>query len=1326
MSLIKKTLLAVFCFLSISLSEIEASCNAPFNPNFILIDSESAELTWIDVNGSDALGWEIELVEAGNVATGNPTTGVLLEKTHLFTGLQHSTVYTIFLRTVCDKGTTDWNGPFSFYTNIQNGDACNIDIGIEDDDCNDYFIEVADVSPSELGESIFIEEVNFIIEHSWPRDLKLELTSPSGKSVLLSAFHGNSIDNYGDPSDITCTSFASFNNEACLGIDEVDPPFVGTFKAEGDINLFLDGSDANGIWKLEICDRADDNIGSLRFVEIRFSEEVCPIPSEMVVQNIDATEVEVKWTPPFNCGFLRMEWGFEGFALGTGNSFFVNCQNGTITIPNLEPATTYEVYLRAECSQSNSPFSCAVLFTTACTAVTERESFDDYQLCEQLCVTPCLFSGNWINSSDDNHDWIVNNGPTPSSFTGPERDAFLCGNYIYIENTPSICNDGAKAILQSNCIEIPATTDACSDFSFRYHMFGLETNELRLEISEDNAESWTGIFSLRGDQGNLWQEANLDLSNYSGQQVQFRFIGISGGTEGDIALDQLEFFGANFLDDGIKYFIDNDLDGFGGTDSIIFCGNPMSNFSLLSGDCNDEESSINPAAEELPCNLIDENCNGNDDDPIQNNPVIFSVAELINESCSGIVDGMITLDISQGTLPYLVEWNNGFMGASISNLTKGVYFATITDGTGCKIQTDFIEINAESTIQIFPSESVSPSCDGIDNGMISVEVIGGAGPYDFIWDDGSTDSIGINLSGGDHYVTVTDTEGCFAVSEAIKLPTPSAINAGVQLKQDINCFKENTGSIQIGIIQGDGPFEFEWSHGPTVSFVNNLSAGTYGCTVTDINGCFEVVSDIEITQPDSISIFIEGVEDVRCHGEENGRIELSVTGGTAPYSYLWNTGSFTEDLFNLSNGNYVVTITDSKGCQIIGDTIDVLTPDPLEISIDEVLHVDCPFSDAGEINLSVTGGTPQYNYFWDQLEADTNIISGLSAGTYDLTLLDFFDCKFSPPGIEINAINLPLEVNNTIVQENLCFGDSTGVIASAVESMRWPLDYNWNSGFQNIVNTDTDSLTNLPNGIYNVTITDAEGCVGISEFLEITSPERLSYFVAQAEDLDCYDDLTGLIEIEIDGGLTPYDIQWSNGDTESLITDLPAGAYSFELLDDNDCSLSAPDIIINQPPEIIIDATVANDINGNGSGSINVEVDGGVPFYFFDWSENANTLNEQLAINLTSDTYFLSILDANSCSIDTSFFVDNVTAVSDLELSQVKIINISSIDILQITTPTTDWSYELISSDGRRVNSGILESTLSQLSTSSLPSSLYYIRISKEGSFKTLPFIIQR
>jgi hypothetical protein len=204
---------------------------------------------------------------------------------------------------------------------------------------------------------------------------------------------------------------------------------------------------------------------------------------------------------------------------------------------------------------------------------------------------------------------------------------------------------------------------------------------------------------------------------------------------------------------------------------------------------------------------------------------------------------------------------------------------------------------------------------------------------------------------------------------------------------NIDCFGQASGSVSVNVVGGTAPLNYAWSNGATSQTVNNLPSGSYTVTVTDANGCTEQMS-VTITQPQSSLSTTATQVNVLCFGNPSGSIDLSVSGGTGPYVYSWSNGSTTQDISNLAGGSYTGTVTDVLGCTA-STSVTITEPTALSItttSTDEMMGMD------GTATVTVSGGTPNYMYYWMPGGATMAYISGLAAGTYSIMVLDANGC----------------------------------------------------------------------------------------------------------------------------------------------------------------------------------------------------------------------------------------------------------------------------------------------------------------------------------------------
>lgn len=1236
------------------------ACNAPLFTSSDSITIESLKLNWTDFN-DEVLGWELEYGKAGFPPTQIPSTDLLVSTGYTISGLDPGTSYDIYIRAICNESEmSDWNGPFKVRTAIDNGNPCFLNLPMRDNNCprlEDFNIQVTGYDGMVLGEDIFIQSVDFIIEHDWPADLELFLTSPDGNRILLSQNRGIGLDHYGNPEDTTCIETLGFSDFACISISEVGTDqLIGSFLPEERIAQLYQSGPVNGLWKLSTCDRALEDRGVLKYMKINFAPVICNVPTDIVAREISDQSAIVEWVPPDNCRVAIINIVFAGEAPGTNIEIFTSCQGGKFNVTGLLPETAYDIYIRSDCNSSQSAFSCPASFITACNSVTLSSGFDESESCIESCNADCELSGPWINSKNDDQDWLIHSGTTSTLNTGPEGDISGIGNYIYLENSVELCGQRNKAILETTCIEIVDNPGPC-DMSFYYHMLGEDIDSLLLLISKDNGRTWDTLFASYGSQGNNWNRSFIDLEEYEGQYVSMRFIGISGVNDrADIGLDQIEFYGTHQVVDLPLFYFDNDGDGYGGKDSVIsICIlDPPPGFYSSPQDCDDQNIEINPEGKEIQCNLIDENCNGLGDDAASTNPILYEIEEIVNESCPGATDASISITVSGGNPPYNIQWNDGQLGPSIFNLKENVYRATITDAGTCTIITEFIDIDVESAPQIFIVDQDNSQCDA-STGFIDIEVAGGSLPYKYNWNNGDTIQDLQLIPEGSYSVSVTDNNGCLITQEGINIVSSPRFNAGIQFKKDLTCQGDSNGIISIGIFNEIPPVTYSWSNGDTTESINDLSEGIYTVTINDARGCQEII-EAEINAPIPLNSEILSIEQVTCFDGSNGSIQVGTQGGVLPYNFQWISEpalnfnqSKQEDISNLPPGNYRLSVSDASGCKDTTRMVTITNPNEIDIQVDSSRAVRCILSNDGYISVDVEGGAGDYNYFWGSSEEDINFLTDISGGIYSLTVIDKFGCKKTMTDLVVQIDNQPINIQSAIIKDNLCSYDSLGMIRAEVIDGTLPLDFNWSSGKQIILDKNIDTIRMLPGGQYNVTVTDSEGCVGVSPLETINSVEEIVIDNINIGLNECNNDSLGTIDLMVTGGHPPFQYRWSFGDDSESIDSLPNGAYFVTITDDYNCVLPFGPISITSRDSMIIDAEITYADGGMNNGSINLAISGGSPPYRLAW-ENLED-DKEVQVNLALGTYCVTITDSQGCTIDDCFSVDRSNAVSDFENS---------------------------------------------------------------------------
>jgi hypothetical protein len=459
-----------------------------------------------------------------------------------------------------------------------------------------------------------------------------------------------------------------------------------------------------------------------------------------------------------------------------------------------------------------------------------------------------------------------------------------------------------------------------------------------------------------------------------------------------------------------------------------------------------------------------------------------TITSQTNIACNGGFTGSLTVTASGGTANYTYIWKrNGsnFAGTSgttsttntLSGIDAATYEVTVTDGNGCTATASATITQPASALTLTPASQTNIACNGGSTGAASVNVAtGGAGGYTYNWTpgnptgDGTTSVTG--LTAGTWTCTVTDNNGCTA-SVNFTVTQPTALSLTPASQTNIACNGGATGAASVyAATGGAGGYTYNWTPGnPTgdgTTSVTGLTAGTWTCTVTDNNGCTASVN-FTVTQPASALSANAVATNVSCNGGTNGAIDLTVSGGTTPYTYAWSNSAVTQDLSDLGAGTYDVTVTDANGCTAT-TSVDVEEPAILSASA-VATNVSCNGGTNGAIDLTVTGGNPPYTYAWNN-SATTEDLSGLTAATYSVTVTDSKGCTATETVDVFEPIIL--EANGVGTNES-CAGND-GSINLSVLGGNPPYTYAWSN------TATTEDLSGLAPGTYSVTVTDTKGC----------------------------------------------------------------------------------------------------------------------------------------------------------------------------------------------------------------------------------------------------------
>ena len=1267
--------LVFFCFSETVFSQ---ECSLPILSAFDNPTISGIDVSWLDFN--TAAAWEIEFGPKGFDRDEVPDIVNLSQKTYTFQNLDSGITYELYIRAQCATGTSDWNGPYFFNTVIDADNSCGLDLAISDDRCplaDVFFIDINGYDNFLLGDNLVLDQVEILINHPWPPDLDIKLKSPQGIEIPISIHNGNSgADDYGDISIENCEGALIFSDNACENIANVSPPFVGVYQPESPLSDLFTGESPNGFWELHICDRASGDIGFLEYINLNFSESSCIVPPAIRVIDVEATEVTLAWDDFENCETLEIVFRKVSEPTQLSSSRFVLCAESTFTIVDLDASEDYVILVTSSCgSGGKSPESCEIFFRTSCGDSNFIENWDAQSLCELSCDTPCLLNSLWQNAKSNKSNWLVNTGPTPTSFTGPSGDTRTNGKYVYIENQSERCSEPETIHLISPCL---TSLDGECDLTISYHLYGRDVGKLAIETSIDSL-NWREQWSVEGDQGDVWNTTSIDINdNFQRGLVRISAYKREGSSRGDMALDDIKIIGLDTIRP-LTYYADADGDGFGDPNSaLLICSDALPiGYALNANDCDDTSASIYPGAAEIRCNQIDENCNGDMDDASIDD-INYVIGAVRNESCVGLEDGSITIQAFNGLSPYSYQWSNGHTGSTITGLSTGIYFCTISDVGGCQSFTDPVFVGFDNIIVYSVKEIINPSCFGVEDGVLEILLEGGVPPYSVVWSNGRQGSRVSQLSDGKYNATITDALDCNVIIDSLELIGPKILTSGVVLKRDNDCFQDSSGFIQLGVFGGVAPYDILWNTNANTNIINNLKAGSYTVTVTDQNGCKDIVNNISIEQPDSINIALNNVEHISCHGEANSLVDISVQGGTEPFSYFWSDGSNSQDLINKPSGTYTVTVSDVNSCvSVLGD-IRIDEPNEIIINPDSLVNVNCIGSDGGFIRVTVNGGNAPYSYNWgvfDGSTMQTDSLVNLKSGQYSLTVVDAFNCKSSAYTAEILNINIPIDVNLEVLSHVDCFGDSTGHVLAEINNGVLPFDYNWSNGQKMESSESSDTLTSVIAGQYNLTLTDSEGCIGVADSIVVLTNSMLDFQLDKFQNNLCWGESSGEIALSLDGATPPYSLEWSNGMDAENISGLANGFYTVTITDNLKCEEVIGPYEIISPSPLELDINVLNP-NANALGRLTLDPTGGTQPYAYVWGMPLQSLDGPIADNLVEGSYSVVVIDDNGCRLDT---------LINLQTTSVHNVLTSTIDVFPNPT-SSQLSIKLDNADFGTIN----------------------------------------
>jgi len=633
-----------------------------------------------------------------------------------------------------------------------------------------------------------------------------------------------------------------------------------------------------------------------------------------------------------------------------------------------------------------------------------------------------------------------------------------------------------------------------------------------------------------------------------------------------------------------------------------------------------------------------------------------TVGTVTNVACNGGNNGSITLNVSGGKAPYSYTWSPSGAGNPASNLVAGNYSVTIKDANNTTVVLTNIAVTQPAQPLTITGGTITDEINSAKNGSVNgITVSGGTAAYSYLWNSVPAQST-LNLSNvgaGTYTITVTDNKLCTATKSFIiqNATNSNPVNLSVASKTDVTCFGGSNGMINLAVSGGTGNFSYKWDNAlVTGQNPTGLKAGTYCVTVT--SGTSSSNTCVTITEASEILINLKSTP-VTCFGFSNGGLELTVSGGTPPYEYKWSNGATTAIQTGLTAGNYAVTVTDKNGCMKSQADLVVTSPSDIKENSRTITKVTCFGGNDGAIKIATTGGKPPYKFAWSGSSSTTNNPTGLTAGTYTVTVTDANNCtKTFASYVVDQATEIQVSGNPTGIAPN-------GAITLTVSGGTTGYSYNW-SGPCSFTSTQKDLSSLVCGGDYFVTVTDAANCKKVAgPFTVVGNPLVVKENITHSK---CFGENNGSIKLDVTGGIQPYKFEWSpNVSTTNEATGLAAGSYTVSITEQGK---SQPTYIktfnINGPTSgitIKLDTVLKTTGCQSSDGQIYISVSGGVGPYTYQWNIGPGSLTTEDRINVPLGFYDVVVTDNNLCTavLDKIAVGSNVkTGYSDLKVTDVK------------------------------------------------------------------------
>ncbi|MCC6410534.1 MAG: hypothetical protein IT270_02670, partial [Saprospiraceae bacterium] len=597
-----------------------------------------------------------------------------------------------------------------------------------------------------------------------------------------------------------------------------------------------------------------------------------------------------------------------------------------------------------------------------------------------------------------------------------------------------------------------------------------------------------------------------------------------------------------------------------------------------------------------------------------------------NNSCSN-PNGFLYVEVIPDGPTYTYLWNTGSTSPSLNNIAGGDYTVTVSTGLTCSATNTFTVLSL-TTLPSLSAAGVPATC-GQNTGAVDLTVNSGLPPYTYLWSNGLNTQDINNQPPGTYIVTVTGSNSCTATTSATVVNNNVVIGVTGTATANNSCQNPN-GSIDISVSPA-GNYNYQWSNMATTQDLTGLPPGTYTVTVSLGTSCSTTaifnIGD-NTASPDITPTITPAICSVN-----NGAIDLTISGGVGPYTFIWSNMASTEDLTAIFPGNYSVTVTGSNGCS--ADTLLNVANNASTFSLSALATplTNCTQNN-GAVNLTVTpAGT--YTIVWSGGQT-TEDISNLPAGNYTVSVTETGDCTATATYTVDDQLDYP-QATATVTAEWCAL--SNGAIDLTPQGGTTPYTFQWTG------NVSTEDLPNAAAGDYTVTVSDANNCTTTVSATVPGNTVGISLSGVTTGNSSCLLN-NGMIDLTVNpadpGNGLQYTYTWTGGDNSQDLVGLNAGDYTVTVSAGGSCTNTATFNVadIAGGPQVSASTTAA--FCAQNTGALNISVTGGEAPFTFVWSNAA--LTEDLN-NIPAGTYTVTVSGNNGCTVVDDFTVPDNTII---------------------------------------------------------------------------------